>query len=545
MKKDSLNTFLQYTLTTDIYRADLQAHAPKNLVPALTEAYDKVIKNDKSIIIKLLHWINQYPQIPQFKNFLSLYYSLNGDNRKASQINDELLKDFPDYLYGKLNLANFYLSNDEPEKVPGVLGTTMELCDLYPDRKVFHHEEYLNFYQTVGRYYCKINEPGKADAILDNLYGVSDLLDIDANFETLENEIVGSRLENIDWNRFEKRDEPSERLKPTLPQTRKPPVFHYPQISWLYQYSLPAIPPEKIGELLSLEKEWLRIDLETVVYDAIRRFTFFEKQELDTEPDSCLHALYLLKEIKAEESLSVLLELLRQPERVLDFWLFDVLTENIWQVIYVLGLNQPGKLADFLKEPYNHSFARSEISVALTQIVLHHPERRNEIIALYKDVIHFLIINKANEAINDPTVVGLMLDDIIEFNGKELLPEIKMLFDEDIAGESVSGGLQEIIGELDEIPAGEYDVENKRELQNYFEIKADVASWEAADDDEEVNEEIEDDYFDDWEEVEKDETQYFYSGDKPFVRGTAKVGRNEPCPCGSGKKYKHCHGVNE
>ena len=22
----------------------------------------------------------------------------------------------------------------------------------------------------------------------------------------------------------------------------------------------------------------------------------------------------------------------------------------------------------------------------------------------------------------------------------------------------------------------------------------------------------------------------------------AKVGRNEPCPCGSGKKYKHCHG---
>jgi len=21
-----------------------------------------------------------------------------------------------------------------------------------------------------------------------------------------------------------------------------------------------------------------------------------------------------------------------------------------------------------------------------------------------------------------------------------------------------------------------------------------------------------------------------------------KVGRNDPCPCGSGKKYKHCHG---
>ncbi|MCK7533709.1 MAG: SEC-C domain-containing protein [Marinilabiliales bacterium] len=26
------------------------------------------------------------------------------------------------------------------------------------------------------------------------------------------------------------------------------------------------------------------------------------------------------------------------------------------------------------------------------------------------------------------------------------------------------------------------------------------------------------------------------------VRVDKKVGRNDPCPCGSGKKYKHCHG---
>jgi preprotein translocase subunit SecA len=29
---------------------------------------------------------------------------------------------------------------------------------------------------------------------------------------------------------------------------------------------------------------------------------------------------------------------------------------------------------------------------------------------------------------------------------------------------------------------------------------------------------------------------------KPFVRTGQKVGRNDPCPCGSGKKYKQCHG---
>jgi preprotein translocase subunit SecA len=29
---------------------------------------------------------------------------------------------------------------------------------------------------------------------------------------------------------------------------------------------------------------------------------------------------------------------------------------------------------------------------------------------------------------------------------------------------------------------------------------------------------------------------------EPFVRSQKKIGRNQPCPCGSGKKYKQCHG---
>ena len=27
---------------------------------------------------------------------------------------------------------------------------------------------------------------------------------------------------------------------------------------------------------------------------------------------------------------------------------------------------------------------------------------------------------------------------------------------------------------------------------------------------------------------------------QPLIRKGKKVGRNDPCPCGSGKKYKHC-----
>jgi SEC-C motif domain protein len=42
---------------------------------------------------------------------------------------------------------------------------------------------------------------------------------------------------------------------------------------------------------------------------------------------------------------------------------------------------------------------------------------------------------------------------------------------------------------------------------------------------------------------------YYVDGEvvpqKPYVRPEPKVGRNDPCPCGSGKKYKKCHGLGQ
>jgi hypothetical protein len=551
MGKNKSKKFLQYALTGEVNTADLPVHAPKELIDTIQEAYTKVKANNKSVIGELLHWIEKYPDVPQFKNYLCSYYSVNGDHEKANETNNELLKQFPGYLYAKMNQARFCIYNNETDKVPDVLGRSMELCDLYPERKIFHYDEYIHYYQTVAEYYCKINESKKAEAILENLYEVADLFDLETDFEQLENLILLSRLEHIDFNAFNKsRKVIAEREKPTLPQTKTHPVFHYPQIIWLYQYGLEDMPPEKINELLSLEREWLRIDLETVVYDAIKRYDFFKRNEFNNnELDFCLHALYLMKEIKAEESLPVILEILRQPQGLLHFWLSDTLAEHIWQVIYTLGFNQSTKVANFLKEPLNYTFARSEVSEALKQIMLHHPERKKEIVDLYKDVINFFISNKTDQTIVDDMLIELMVDDIVDLNLKELLPEMKMLSDEKLIDEYLTERLQEMEVELDEIPEGEQDEDFKRELQNYFELATEIASWKERDEhDDEENEEDTDYYYDDWEEVkeaEEDKTQYFYSGDTPFVRAAPKVGRNEPCPCGSGKKYKNCHGAND
>jgi SEC-C motif-containing protein len=47
--------------------------------------------------------------------------------------------------------------------------------------------------------------------------------------------------------------------------------------------------------------------------------------------------------------------------------------------------------------------------------------------------------------------------------------------------------------------------------------------------------------------VRLDGRWFFDEGEKirarPFVRESPKVGRNDPCPCGSGRKYKKCCGT--
>jgi uncharacterized protein YecA (UPF0149 family) len=42
----------------------------------------------------------------------------------------------------------------------------------------------------------------------------------------------------------------------------------------------------------------------------------------------------------------------------------------------------------------------------------------------------------------------------------------------------------------------------------------------------------------DWEEDVGDSA--YEPPQKPFIRLEEKVGRNDPCPCGSGKKFKKC-----
>ena len=519
-------------ITTDIYSSDSVYAASEDVIEMIAEAFTKTVANAKGIEDELQAWQEQNPGIPQFKNFHALYHLMHRNKQKAHKLNSELLQQFPDYLYAIINAASQYIEEGDKDKAKAILGADLSLSSLLPKRAIFHFEEYFLYNTMLIKYYCKTDDIDKAKQILKDLREVKEKLQLNTDFSEEENLILVSRINKEDTTPPDmRRSNEHERSEPTLLQTEDAPAFHFTETEALYQYGFLTMPDELIKKLLKKEKIKLREDLETVVYDAIKRFKYFEKKDLGNDENAfCLHAVFLLKEIKAEESLPVVLELLRQPDEVLNFWLFDLLTENFWQVLYVLGLPQTDKLVSYLKEPLNYTFARSEVSIVLAQIALHHPERKAEIVNAYKNLLQYFLQHKGNEQIFESTLVGLIIGDILDIGATELLPHIKALYDAGVVDESVNGSWDEI-ARLKNL-----ELIDKRPLQTYFEIKEDIAEWEKTSD-------VDAYETDDWELAENinevDDVLFIkhaYAVDMP------KMHPEQDCYCGSGKLFKNCHG---
>lgn len=83
----------------------------------------------------------------------------------------------------------------------------------------------------------------------------------------------------------------------------------------------------------------------------------------------------------------MILEIFKKDEDFLEFWFSDSLNEEIWEVIYKCSQNSLGLIEAFLKDQSVWVHSLTAVSEGLKQIALHHPEKREAIIGIYKRVI--------------------------------------------------------------------------------------------------------------------------------------------------------------
>lgn len=514
--KDQVITY-GYHITDDSHFQDkrfgITPELRKQLEPLGYESQDK---KNKKIINKLTQLIVQYPTVPILKNYLSVAYNIRGNYKKAMEINNWSLIEHPDYLFARINKANECIDRKEFDKVPEILGEAMEIKQLYPERDVFHFSEVTNFYKVATRYFAAIENQEMAENRLKILQGI----DPDSE-NTMQAERYLSLLRLINaGKRWE--DESKQRITPTVNKTLPvssdncAPKFNHPEIETLYQYGL-NIPRDLLHEIIELPRVTLIKDLEKIIHESIYRYSYFHELGYDEEKQSfLLHSILLLKEIKAEGSLSEILSFLKLDYDFLNFWLGDHTTSTIWQCLYELGLNNTLALKEFLLIPGIDTFSKSAVTDALCQMVLHVPEKRSEVLEVFSEVFTFFSQASIEDNLIDSEFLGLAIGDAIDCQLPELLPIIKTLFDKDMVSRGINGDYKAVEKHFN-TPA---PYSHKRKIHSISEIYDDVLeTWAGYNEDD--------------------------SGHTPYSESfqpiaSEKIGRNDNCPCGSGKKYKKC-----
>jgi len=152
-----------------------------------------------------------------------------------------------------------------------------------------------------------------------------------------------------------------------------------------------------------------------------------------------IHAIMLLAELRAGESLPKVLEVLRQDEDFLDFWFSDHLTGTLWEPIYYLGNQQLDVLSDFVQEPGVTTYAKTAVSSAVSHVFYHQPERSEEVMQWYAQLFDFFADSVPEDNVIDSDTIALIICNVIDMNLKELLPRIKTLYQKQYVAEGISG----------------------------------------------------------------------------------------------------------
>jgi len=239
--------------------------------------------------------------------------------------------------------------------------------------------------------------------------------------------------------------------------------------------------------------------------------------------------LSIAKETVAVEALPTLYKLLKQDDGFNWYWWSDYATEDLWETYYYLANDKLEELKEILlaSGDWVHRIIPSTV---VEQIFLHQPERQQEILDWYHSVIDAFL--KMEDEALDGDLISSIVGDLITTQADEFLPKIRILYERGLVYDGIVGKFESV----------EADIKNpkysrKRPLkESIYERYQDAMTWHS------YQMKYNEDY-------QKRHSPKRSSSPIPIlnepaleriVREGKKIGRNEPCPCGSGKKYKKC-----
>lgn len=475
-----------------------------------------------------------HPKIPELKAFVHSLARRIGHAEVAREYAEYLELMHPDYFFTPIVLINEAIHNQHYDRVPKIVNPEMDLAALYPDRAEFHVSEFLNFQQMCVTYFAKTSQFEHAHERLEWMKTVNPDHPTTTNAFTLleqaETALMYQQMEALKA----RRENQALSSPPVPPQRDTPPDFEHPEAEMLL---LPRseLSRESLEELLNLPRESLIRDLVKSIEDCVFRFEYYHTKFAQDQLiiDTPLTAFALLEAIDSgEQGVKAVLFFLAQHESILDFWLGDALTEDIHSYLMGMARQHPELLTDFLKQPGYYEFAYSPAATALIRLFQQTPDQRVTILELLTEWMEWAVshIGKPDMGENQVTAaINLVLDLRI----KTLNAPINALYEAKLVNEWICGTWKEFKETLEKAPRHTPSLPAVADpLTRYLRL---IATFEEiAEKDRLFNEEpglIQ---------APKPEEVPPSTIGSPLLKAGPKIGRNDPCPCGSGKKYKKC-----
>lgn len=302
------------------------------------------------------------------------------------------------------------------------------------------------------------------------------------------------------------------------------PIFENELVYELYHHDF-RISPDTLNQLLALPDESLAADLKKVLQDSVERFKYFsENQEIKEEETLfLLHAILLIAEKNRVELLPDILNILQAEDDLLDFYFGDLITEVIWIALYKLCVENAIPLFDFLKKPNIDTFSKTPANKALTQLYYHQQHLQPAIINGYKELTVYFVEHKDDEDLIDTELIADIACTMRDISLAELNEDIKLLYQHELVFLGYAGTYESLTSS----PESDWSTKEIHGIVDLYHEA--VTTWNGYKDDFFKKDFLDAHFFDDDMGVQQ-----------PIVRSEPKIGRNDPCPCGSGKKYKKC-----
>jgi hypothetical protein len=289
------------------------------------------------------------------------------------------------------------------------------------------------------------------------------------------------------------------------------------------KYNDGNFPQKELDEVISRKDEMIPMLLDALD-EVIGR-----PEILIENPNYMLHiyAMYLLAQFREEKAFSKLIDLISLPAEQVDSFLGDTLTEGLSSILYSTYDGQLFLLQKVIEDPLVNVCARGSTLDVYGKLFLDGALDRESFVCYLRMLITDIPYTPNTDLATD--IQRLVIDNHLF----EMINDVQTLYDEERIEEFMYGKYDDFIDYI-------YSYERERSLVRYIDDVIKEMHWWACFNKPNKHKKNEKALIKELERLEKLEKQSKQTKQNTPQVKKVKIGRNDPCPCGSGKKYKRC-----